>query len=315
MILYQLNIDPPISEKQINYKEHLLFLGSCFSENIANLLLQKHFKVLSNPNGITFNPLSIGKPFELIMQKAEYSSNDIVSAQNHYFSKFHHGKINHSNETKLLKQINTDLNLFKDALTSCKHLFITFGSAYVYRLIETNEIVANCHQLPQNQFKKELLTVQEIFDFYKPIIQFLAENFPQINITFTVSPVKHLRDGVVENNISKSTLLLAIHSMVNEFPTIQYFPSYELMNDDLRDYRFYESDGAHPNAIAINYIYEKFKNTFFDKETISFEKEITAYFKLKNHQPILNSALKTQQLQMKIESIGQEIVKKYKIIL
>lgn len=315
MIPYQLNIDPPISEKQINYKESLLFLGSCFSENIANLLLQKHFKVLNNPNGITFNPFSIGKPFELLMLKEEYTNKDIVNSQNHCFSKFHHGKINHSHETELLKQINTDFNLFKEKLTNCKHLFITFGSAYVYRLKETNEIAANCHQLPQNQFEKELLTVPEICSFYHPIIQFLEENYPQINLIFTVSPVKHLKDGVAENNISKSTLLLAIHSMAKEFPKIEYFPSYELMNDDLRDYRFYESDGAHPNAIAINYIYEKFKNTFFDKETITFEKEMTAYLKLKNHQPILNSILKTQQLQMKIESLGQELSKKYKIIL
>lgn len=269
---YHLNIQIPPHKTGIQPKDLLVFAGSCFSENIASKLVKLHFNCINSPNGIVFNPISLAVPFQQLIAQKNYTEQDTIQQNNTWYSLHHHGKIHHENQNELLNQINQNQDNFKKQLLAAKWLFITFGSAWVYTLKSKNTIVANCHKLPQQHFEKRLLSVNEIAAIWQPIIAQLKTLNPELNIVFTVSPVKHLRDGVHENNLSKATLLLAINQLIQDKDN--YFSAYELLNDDLRDYRFYETDAAHPNTMAIDYIFEKFKTTYFNEITLALISEI-----------------------------------------
>ncbi len=289
---YHLNISIPKSNNSIQPADVMVFAGSCFSENIASKLQNLYFDCIHSPNGIVFNPISLAVPFQKIINNTFYAETDTIQHSNMWYSLHHHGKINHINQSDLLNQINQKQEDFKSQILKANWLFITFGSAWVYTLKANNIIVANCHKIPQTQFEKRLLTVAEITTIWKPILAHLKLLNPTLNIVFTVSPVKHLRDGVLENNLSKATLLLAINELVKINAT--YFPAYELLNDDLRDYRFYETDAAHPNAIAIDYIFDKFKTTYFNEKNLQIITEIEKLNTMLGHKTISNNTNEIQ---------------------
>lgn len=312
MIRYSLDLEINKSKKQLNYNDSIQFLGSCFSDHIAKQLKLAGFKVADSVNGVVFNPISLADPLIRLIHPQPYTEDFICFNNGLYFSDFHHGVFASSDKSILLNEINRNQSEFETRLAQCKFLFITFGSAYVYKRVENNRLVANCHKQASNSFNKELLTVNEIVDFYKPILHYLEEKFPELNVVFTVSPVKHLRDGVIENQWSKATLLLAIHQLINN-GNVTYFPSYELLNDDLRDYRFYESDGAHPNHLAIEYIFSKFKKVFFDDITVQYFEEAIKLSKLKSHIPIHQQGEEYQKWILKIEEMESVFKAKYQL--
>lgn len=279
----------------------MIFLGSCFSEHILKKLSQNGFKCFDSPNGICFNPISILNPFEKIIKNEFYQMNDLIEKNGIYFSKFHHGKFQNQNPNDLLVEINNELLNFKNQLKKTQYIFISLGSAFVYTLSSTKEIVANCHKLEASNFKKELLSVNAIVESFEKTFSFLTENHPNINIVLTVSPVKHLRDGVIENVKSKSTLILSINELIKKHPKINYFPSFELLNEDLRDYRFYENDGAHPNQLAIDYIFEQFKNTYLSETSLSLLEQHSKLNQLKSHKSINNNGIEYQKWQNHIQ--------------
>lgn len=304
---YHLNIQIPKSLNTINIDDGLLFIGSCFSEHISKKLKDYNFNVMEHSNGIVFNPISLAYPFKLLTQNKKYTYDDLIFANNQWKSIHHHGSIHHSNQDDLLNKINEDLSSLRHTISSSKHLFITFGSAYVYAHIEKKHIVANCHKLPQQDFIKRRLTINEIHDEWSKVIEYLFELNPNINLVFTVSPVKHLRDGIHENNLSKSTLLLSIESIIKQHPQVHYFPAYELVIDDLRDYRFFNNDLAHPNQLAIDYVFDKFTETYFSEKAMNYLNKNKQLFTLNQHVPRDTESFEFIKFQEHIKKINHEI--------
>jgi hypothetical protein len=198
----------------------------------------------------------------------------ILKRDDIFYSYLHHSSINSSNENDLKENINSENKKAHQFLNECDQLIITFGTAFLYQHIALNKTVANCHKQAATAFEKKCISVTEIIESYSVLIQKLQKFNPKLKLIFTVSPVKYLKDGIVENNLSKSTLILAIHELLIQNNNCYYFPAFELVNDDLRDNRFYKEDLAHPNELAINYVWEKFSASCFNEKTMAINKQI-----------------------------------------
>ncbi|MBE9467838.1 MAG: GSCFA domain-containing protein [Bacteroidetes bacterium] len=285
MCLFRTNIEIPKSNSKIAYNSKTIFVGSCFTENIGNKLYELKFPVEINPFGIQYNPKSVKNSLSFLIDKKVFTQDDIHFTNEQWFSFYHHSKFSNSDKEKCLFKINEKIRQAAEFLENADTLFITFGTAWVYQLNETKEIVSNCHKLPANQFNRFLLDVDDIYKDYLILIKRLLELNNKLKIIFTVSPIRHLKDGAVGNQISKSTLILAVNKLKKHFSNVEYFPSYEIMMDDLRDYRFYADDMFHINETAINYIWQKFSETYFDDNTQDLIKKIKKIVKNKNHKP------------------------------
>ena len=240
------------------------------------------FDTLSNPFGTLFNPVSIANALKMCINPELFNEQYIDFFNEKWISYAHHGKFSHPDKETFLQNIRQNLDKAHDFLSSANYLFITFGTAYCYRLIERDLIVANCHKIPANQFEKQLLTIEQIAGLYQDLLEQLRQFNPQLKIIFTVSPVRHLADGFHENQISKSTLHLSVNQLVDNTNTY-YFPSYEMVQDDLRDYRFYAADLCHPSDAAVTYIREKLTDAFFTLETQERMKEVVKENKAQGH--------------------------------
>ena len=258
-------------------------LGSCFIENIGKLLIDNKFNVDLNPFGVLYNPVSIRRAIDILLQQKEFTKNDIFFHNGLYHSFFHHGSFSDIDKDKCLEKINTQLRHSVQSLRNTDVLFITFGTAYVYRSKEKNMVVGNCHKLPSSHFDRYRLSVDDIVKEWDDLIQRLREINPSLQILFTISPIRHLRNGAHDNQLSKSTLLLAIDELAQSNQGIHYFPSYEIVLDELRDYRFYNEDMVHPNNVAINYIWQRFAETYFREDTLSIIEEWAKIHLALNH--------------------------------
>lgn len=267
----------------IDYGQPVFLMGSCFSSNISDYLTYRKFKVLSNPYGILFNPIAVFRALEEIIELKEYTKVDLVEHHELQHSLSHHSNFSGLNKDEVLHKINQSIQEAHVFLKSTAHLIFTFGTAWVYTY--EGAVVANCHKIPNHKFEKRLLSIQEIEEAFEQMLQRLQVFNPELNITLTISPVRHLRNGFVENNLSKSILRTAIYSLEQKHPSLAYFPSYEIMMDDLRDYRFYESDMLHPNKDAINYIWEQFVNTYLTNDTKSVISRIEKLQDAIHHRP------------------------------
>jgi len=270
---------------QISYRDNILLLGSCFSDHIGTFLTNHRFSVLSNPFGTLFNPVSIANALKMTMNPDLFTENYCYYFDNHHVSFAHHGSFSHPDENLFKKQIIEQFLITKTFLQKTNILFLTFGTAYCYQFKERDLMVANCHKIPNTKFEKFRLTIDEIVRLYQEIISILRSINPSIHIFFTVSPVRHLGDGFHENQLSKSILHLAIEQLV-ENKNVFYFPAYEILMDDLRDYRFYAEDLCHPGENAVRYMEELFANSFFSQETKEKLKEIEKENKMLNHRKL-----------------------------
>lgn len=296
---FHLNYTPTKSNIQINPESNLLLLGSCFSEHIGSKLAQSGFRVNSNPFGVTFNPLSISKLIDYGLQKAEFDESSFLEREDNWFNYNLHSSIYAGTKTDLKGKISSILSNFKVELSTANFLFLTFGSAYYYK--HNNSIVANCHKQPQSYFTKELLDIEKAFEELKESLNAITKINPTIRIIFTISPVLHTKDGVEENFLSKSTLRVLIEKIIQQNNFCFYFPAYELIRDDLRDYRFYENDLVHPNKLAIDYVYTKLKQTYFSNQANVFSTKVENFYAFLNHKPLhvnpsTQKNIKTQQL-------------------
>jgi lysophospholipase L1-like esterase len=285
-------------------------VGSCFSENISKKLSYYKFKKFSNPFGILFNPVAIEKLITNAINEKQYSENDIFKLNERWHCFDAHSDLSSSDKNELLENLNTAVKLTNKELTEASHIIITLGTSWVYRFIKTDAIVGNCHKVPQKKFLKELLSVEEIFASLDNIVTLIKSVNATVNIIFTVSPVRHLKDGFVENSQSKAHLLAAIHQIVNPKNQVFYFPSYEIMLDDLRDYRFYNSDMVHPNETAVNYIWELFKHVWISENTTSVMKEVEIIQKGLAHKAFNPESKQHQQfledLHLKISTLKEQ---------
>lgn len=282
---FRTNIQLKKERNQIDYDSKLILFGSCFSENIAKKLAHFKFNSVSNPFGILFNPIAIEQLITNAINLKQYTEKDIFQLNERWHCFDAHSDISAVEKSELLNNLNSAITASHKQLCEASHLIITLGTAWVYRFIETDAIVGNCHKIPQKKFLRELLSTDEITASLDNIITLVKSINPSVNIIFTVSPVRHLKDGFVENAQSKAHLLTAIHQNTNAKNQLYYFPSYEIMLDDLRDYRFYASDMVHPNDTAIAYIWEQFKTVWIAEKSLSIMKEVDAVQRGLAHKP------------------------------
>lgn len=270
----------------IDYSSKIMLLGSCFSENIGSKF--EYFKIQNfvNPFGVIFNPISIENLIFRAIENNEFTENDIFFHDDLWKCFEVHSDLNCENKTDLLQNLNQLLEEFRKQLSQSSHIIITYGTSWVYRNKISNKIVANCHKVPQIEFDKELVAVETIENAIQNSISFIQNVNPNCIITFTISPVRHIKDGFVENTQSKSNLFSALQKILNlNSKFLNYFPSYEIMMDELRDYRFYGQDMLHPNQMAIDYIWERFSETQISENSKPILVEIDAIQKALSHRP------------------------------
>ena len=254
---FHLNFPVTPLPEGIQYNQQLLLMGSCFAEEIGEKLHEHRFNTLINPHGILYNPLSITGALTAYLDGKVYTVADLFQHNDTWNSWDHHSRFSAASPEAALDNINRMQAAATKAIETADWLILTLGSAHAYVLKENSRMVANCHKVPAVNFYKRLLTVDEVVTALDNVMHRLFFRNRKINILFTVSPVRYTRDGVVENNLSKAILLQAVHHLVNKFNRLFYFPAYELVIDDLRDYRFYKEDLVHPNELAINYVWEQ----------------------------------------------------------
>lgn len=272
-------------EPSIQYNDKLLLSGSCFAEEIGSLLQQHKFNALMNPNGILFNPLSIAQSMQSYLDGKQYGQQDIFQHEDLWHSWDHHSRFSTSSPEETLAVINQSQAAASERLKEADWLIITLGSAYVYLLKENGKMVANCHKVPDASFYKKLLPADEIIAALDNMMHRLFFSNRKVNILFTVSPVRYVRDGLVENNLSKAILLQAVHHLVNKFDRLFYFPAYELVMDDLRDYRFYKEDLVHPNELAVRYVWDHFTAACVHPDGQQLLAQVKDILRAKQHRP------------------------------
>ncbi|MEN8125334.1 MAG: GSCFA domain-containing protein [Bacteroidota bacterium] len=307
---FRTEINIPKQNDQITYNSEIVLFGSCFTENIEKHFKYYQFKNNTNSHGILFHPIAIENSINDCTQNRNYKEKDLYHFNELWMSFSHHTKFSDENNRVVLKNINKQIRQTNLALTKASHILITLGTSWVYRFENSDELVANCHKIPQKYFKKELLSVSQIIRSLENSIAKINSVNPNTVILFTVSPVRHLKDGFAENNLSKSHLISAIHRVIDN-KQIFYFPSYEIMMDDLRDYRFYKSDMLHPNEIAMEYIWEKFKNTWIDERSFQLMDEIESIQKSLQHKPFQRSSKKYLEFLSKLEHKIKILIDKY----
>jgi len=286
---FQLPIKINVPDHQINYRDKILLIGSCFTEHIGNELEKLKFSVLQNPNGILFDPISVCNSLVSYIENKKYNEEDLFELNEIWHSWRHHSRFSNINPKDAVRIINESQQKAHEFLKQANWIIITLGSSFSYRLINQSEsskvsppigggdlegAVANCHRAPAQWFNKYLLEISEIISMLDNCYHRLRQFNPGVNIIFTVSPVRHIRDGVIENNRSKARLIEAVHHMITKFSGLYYFPAYELVIDVLRDYRFYDIDMVHPNYPATEFVMEKFKENFIDEESQQLMEEI-----------------------------------------
>lgn len=294
----------------ITYDANLCLLGSCFSEHIGKKLSYYKFNTFQNPLGILFHPKAIENLLLRVINQDEFTADDVFYLNERWHCFEVHSALSNPNKEVLLSSLNAVIKQASQALQEASHVIITLGTAWTYRYIETDTIVANCHKVPQKKFLKELLSVEEVAASVENCIALLKSIKPKITTVFTVSPVRHLKDGFVENQQSKAHLLAGIHQAIDVRNQIHYFPSYEIMMDELRDYRFYADDMIHPNETAIKYIWEKFQLAWISQESEATMKEVETIQKGLTHKPFNPTSEQHQKflakLQDKIAKLQQQ---------
>ncbi|MDR1516715.1 MAG: GSCFA domain-containing protein [Dysgonamonadaceae bacterium] len=268
MMDFRTYISIPKSTFAIGYDTRMMLFGSCFSENIGNLLVENKFRADVNPFGILYNPLSISVAMNRILNKEVFTENELVFRNGLFHSFLHHGSFSAETKEECLSTVSRRFSTAAEEIGQTNVFLFTFGTAFVYRLAQSGEIVGNCHKFPETTFSRSRLAVDDIAGVWTRLIRRLLLLNPKIKIIFTVSPIRHWKDGAHENQVSKSILHLAIDTLQSEFrDCVHYFPAYEIVMDELRDYRFYAEDMTHPSDTAVAYLWERLGETYFSDET------------------------------------------------
>lgn len=291
---------------KINHNQKILLLGSCFAQNMQVKFAEGGFEAM-HPFGAIYNPYSVANSFKLIAEKQMPSAESLFFQKDKWNSYAFHSSYSSADKNEAIRQMSEAITRANDILNSENPIIIiTLGTSWVYELNETGEIVANCHHSSASSFTRRAMDVEEIIKVLTPICQ------TGKRIVFTVSPVRHLKDGAHENQLSKSRLLLAVDKLISEYDNCEYFPSYEIMLDELRDYRFFADDMAHPTALAVNYIWQRFSDTYFSDKTIDGIKEYEKIIKTEKHRPSNPNSEQYLSLLEKIKRDKENWIIKYK---
>jgi hypothetical protein len=295
---------------KIGYSSGTVLIGSCFADNIGEKLESYKFKVAHNPFGVMYNPVSVKNNLDILIEEKYFTKDDLYWFNDRWISFSHYSAFSGTNADQSLERINTSIKDSAEILKSAGFLFITLGTSWVYEFTETGKIVANCHKIPSEKFRRFLLKTNQVVDLFSEMIQKLKEVNPSLHIVFTISPIRHWKDGAVKNQVSKSVLVLAVHELVEKFENVSYFPAYEIFMDELRDYRFYAEDMLHPSRFAIEYIWSAFVQAYIGADDLPLMKEIEKIIQATKHRPfnpnslehksfLKNNLQKIEQLQLK----------------
>lgn len=295
-----LTFAPAAPAQLINYKQPLVFMGSCFADNIAELAQQHGLPTLAQPFGVVFNPISIAQQLQRIITGTLYTESDLHLHQELWHTWEHHTQFSNTSKEEFLQHINQQVTHAHQFIHQPNVVVgLTLGSAHVYALAhQPQTIVANCHKYPQQHFTKSMLAVEQVVQALQQVMQQL----PHAKFILTVSPVRHIKDGVVENNLSKAILLQAVHQL-NQTEQVYYFPAYELVIDQLRDYRFYDTDMVHPNVQAIQFVWQSFIKTCFDSQAQAYVNDMHQLYAMQNHR-VMHTG--TQAHQKFVQALAQK---------
>ena len=304
-------ISIPKASFTFSHTEPTFLFGSCFAENIGKKLEENKFKTDTNPFGTLYNPSSIAGAIRMLLRPERFTGDDLFLSDGMYHSFSHHSRFSSPSEAECLEKINGRLSASSNGIRKARRMILTFGTAWVYRLKSSGQIVSNCHKLPEKRFDRSMLTVDEIVEEWKSLLLSLWQENRELKILFTVSPIRHWKDGAHGNQLSKATLLLAIERLQKEFPDqTAYFPAYEIMMDELREYRFYADDMLHPSPQAVEYIWERFTESMLSRETQEILKEWKEIQKAIHHKPFQpeSDAYKRfiSQTLLKIEGLNEK---------
>lgn len=310
---FRTEVDINESEKKINVEDCIFSIGSCFATEMHQKFSEGQIQSLNNPFGTIFNPYSVFQAIQQVYDAREYQESDLILANDNYISLDHHSSFDSRYAHKSLEKINQNIEEANQFLQNTSFVIITFGTSYIYEFLPKNKLAANCHKIPQKFFNKRFLSHQELTESINKTIDILKDICKNdVQILFTVSPVRHTKDGIVENQLSKSKLITAIHESILGKENCHYLPVYEILMDDLRDYRFYKDDLIHPNSQAVQYIWEKFGNAYFSDETKVFINENNKIITALNHKTSDEKNPKYQEFLDKINLRIKEQQKKVK---
>jgi len=307
-----LEIKNPKQTPQIDFKSHVFLMGSCFGENISSKLDYYKFSCLSNPLGIVFHPMAITTLLIRIISRKSFTREDFFYHQERWHCYEVHSKFSNPCLDQMILDLNIRLEKSYHFLKQTSHLILTLGTAYGYEHFDTKKIVANCHKMPQKHFEKKLSTISSISQILGKLLRTIQDFNPDITVLLTLSPIRHIKDGIIENNRSKAHLLAAIHQSIESQNSdkVTYFHSYEILLDTLREYRFYTPDLLHPNAVAIDYIWEQFKASWIAKDLENVLQRIDKIQKSIAHKPFYPNSnshqLFLEKLQEKIQDLYYE---------
>lgn len=295
----------------ISYESSILTVGSCFAENIGSKMKNAFFRTEINPFGVLYNPMSILNGLNFLMNNKRFCIDDLFEYKSLWHSFSHSSIFSDINSAVCIDKINHRAEIASQFLKNADFLLITFGTAWVFEEKKEGTIVSNCHKLPADHFQRRRLAVNEIVVGYAELLPKLFELNPALKIVFTVSPIRHWKDGAHENTLSKSILLLAVDQLQKQFENVFYFPAFEIQMDDLRDYRFYAADMLHPSEIAVNYIWEQFSGAFMSDETLQIIKQLEKLAADLMHRPLHPESEEFKLFQMNIEKRKLNIVNQY----
>ena len=305
MIKFSTEVKLPVFKKKMGYRDRSMMVGSCFAEKIGTYLDELCLPVMVNPFGVLYNPVSIANSLRLLLSDKKFTEQDLFYSDGLYHSFSHHSRFSGPDPVATLQGINFKINEATDILKNCHHLLVTFGTSWVFEHKLEGVVVSNCHKLPASTFNRYSLSVRQIAEEWMQLIDQMRSLNPDLHLIFTVSPIRHLSDGAHQNQLSKATLLLAIEELISRYgdEVISYFPAYEIVHDELRDYRFYASDMTHPSEVAVDFIREKFAAAILDSEALKIISELN----------IILAALKHKTMNSNNESynsyIGKQIDK------
>ncbi len=286
-MIFRTEISVPPQEQGINYHTPVVMMGSCFTDQVGRILKQYLFDVTINPFGVIYNPYSVRKNIDALLHKEAYLEEDLSFHRELWFSFDHYTRFSGTDKSATLAHINREFKKAKEKLQSARYLIITFGTAFVYRYKKTGQVVCNCHKIPAGEFERTMLSPRQVVQAYTSLLDELEQQIPGLNIIFTISPVRHVKDSLPGNQRSKAVLLLAIEELLEHYPDRTcYFPAYEIMMDDLRDYRYYASDLVHPNDQAVAYIWEKFSGSMITTESLDIMHELEPLIRSLRHRPL-----------------------------
>lgn len=293
------------------YRDKILMCGSCFAEEIGKNLQDHYFNTTINPHGILFNPLSIARALTTYLEGRAYESGDLLQQGELWVSPDHHGRFSGPDKTKVLNEINRQVSLGSEALLNGNWLIITFGTSEGWFFRNSGKIAGNCHKLPSSGFKRSLIPYSASVNTLSKVFKEVFERNPKLRIILTVSPVRYIKYGITENTISKAHLFLTVQELMNKFNRVTYFPAYELVNDNLRDYRFFKEDLVHPNNMAVDFVWEKFVETALKSEDVPVLQEVKEYLAFSRHRILYPGTEAAKRHSAQLEERKRQLFLKY----